>query len=156
MNRKHQPARILWIFHWVVPSLVLRIVGIMRRVHRVFEAFADLDRDLAWFVELSIFPMCDQFLVPWSRGIEPWLIWPDIQRSWSTWVAWVPRFSGYSAFSQIMHMLSALWSRDSWSDYSCSCEILRFWTLIKICVPPSLLLTKCSDYKMVQSSSSTM
>jgi hypothetical protein len=38
----------------------------MRRVHRAFKAFDDLDRDLAQFVELRIFPSCDQFLVPWS------------------------------------------------------------------------------------------
>jgi hypothetical protein len=45
----------------------------MHRVHRAFEAFDDLDRDLTRFVEQRIFPRCDQFLVPWSRGIEPWL-----------------------------------------------------------------------------------
>jgi hypothetical protein len=45
----------------------------VRRVHRAFEAFDDSDRNLARFVELKIFPRCDQFLVPWSHGIEPWL-----------------------------------------------------------------------------------
>jgi hypothetical protein len=51
---------------------VLRTVSVVRRVHRAFEAFDDSDRDLARFVELKIFPRYDQFLVPWSRGIEPW------------------------------------------------------------------------------------
>jgi hypothetical protein len=35
---------------------VLRIVSVMCRVDRAFEAFDDQDRDLAWFVELRIFP----------------------------------------------------------------------------------------------------
>jgi hypothetical protein len=48
-------------------------IGVMNRVHRAFEASDDLDRDLAQFVELRIFLRCDQFIVPWSRGIEPWL-----------------------------------------------------------------------------------
>jgi hypothetical protein len=43
---------------------VLRTVSVVRRVHRAFEAFDDSDRNLAWFVELRIFPRCDQFLVP--------------------------------------------------------------------------------------------
>jgi hypothetical protein len=47
-------------------------MGIMRQVHRAFEAFDDLDRDLTRFVEHRIFPMSDQFLVPWSRDT-----WPD-------------------------------------------------------------------------------
>jgi hypothetical protein len=50
---------------------VLKTVSIMHRVHRAFEAFDDPDQDLAQFIEPRIFPMCDQFLVPWSRGIEP-------------------------------------------------------------------------------------
>jgi hypothetical protein len=74
MNHKHKPARVVWIFYRVVLSLVLRTVSVMHQVHRTFEAFDDPDRDLAQFVELRIFPRCDQFLVPWSRGIEPWLI----------------------------------------------------------------------------------
>jgi hypothetical protein len=45
----------------------------MRRVHKAFKAINDLDWDLARFVELSVFPSCDQFLVPWSHGIEPGL-----------------------------------------------------------------------------------
>jgi hypothetical protein len=52
---------------------VLRIVSVMHRVHRAFETIDDSDRDLAWFVELRIFPKCDQFLVIWPHGIEPWL-----------------------------------------------------------------------------------
>jgi hypothetical protein len=73
MSRNHQSARTVWIFHRVVPSIVLRTVGIMRRVHRAFEAFDDPDRDLARFVELRIFPRCDQFLVSWSHDLESWL-----------------------------------------------------------------------------------
>jgi hypothetical protein len=57
---------------------VLRTVGVMRQVHRAFKAFDDLDRDLAQFVELRIFPRCDQFLVSWSRNIEPWLARLDV------------------------------------------------------------------------------
>jgi hypothetical protein len=71
MSRKHQPARAIWIFHRVVPSLVLKTMGVLCRVHRAFEAFDGLDQDLARFVELRIFPRCDQFLVPWPCGIEP-------------------------------------------------------------------------------------
>jgi hypothetical protein len=56
-----------------VLNLVLRTVGVMHQVHRVFEAFDDSDRELARFVEQRIFPWCDLFLVPWSRDIEPWL-----------------------------------------------------------------------------------
>jgi hypothetical protein len=47
MSRKHQPARAVWIFHQVVSSLVLKTVGILRLVHRAFEAFNDPDWDLA-------------------------------------------------------------------------------------------------------------
>jgi hypothetical protein len=73
MSRKHQPSRAAWIFHRVVPSLVLMTVSVMHRVHIAFEAFDNLDRDLARFVEVRIFPMCDQFLVPLSHDIESWL-----------------------------------------------------------------------------------
>jgi hypothetical protein len=72
-SRIFQPARAVWIFHQVVPSLVLRTVSVVHRVHRAFEAFDDSDRNLAQFVELRIFPRCDKFLVSWSCGIEPWL-----------------------------------------------------------------------------------
>jgi hypothetical protein len=37
------PAWAVWIFHLVAPSLVLKTVGIMCRVHRAFEAFDDSD-----------------------------------------------------------------------------------------------------------------
>jgi hypothetical protein len=50
---------------------VLKTVSIMCQVRRAFEAFDDPDRDLAQFVKLRVFPRCDPFLVPWSRGIEP-------------------------------------------------------------------------------------
>jgi hypothetical protein len=73
MSHKHQPARAAWIFHRVVPSLVLSTVSVMRQIHRAFKAFDDLDRVFARFVELRIFPKCGQFLVPWSHGIELWL-----------------------------------------------------------------------------------
>jgi hypothetical protein len=56
MSYNYQSARAVWIFHRVVPSLVLRTVSIMHRVHRAFEAFDNSDRDLAQFVELRIFP----------------------------------------------------------------------------------------------------
>jgi hypothetical protein len=74
MSHNYQSAWAVWIFHRLVSILVLRTVGVMRRIHRAFEAFDDPDGDLARFVELRIFPMCDQFLVPWSRDIEPWLV----------------------------------------------------------------------------------
>jgi hypothetical protein len=66
-------TRVVWIFQLVVPHLVLRTVSAVRRFHRAFEAFDDSDRDLARFVELRIFPRCDQLLVQWSHDIEPWL-----------------------------------------------------------------------------------
>jgi hypothetical protein len=46
-SRIYQPARAVWIFHQVAPSLVLKTVGIICRVQRVFEAFDDSDRNLA-------------------------------------------------------------------------------------------------------------
>jgi hypothetical protein len=49
---------------------VLKTVSVMHRVHRAFEAFDDPDWDLTRFVVQMIFPKCDQFLVPWSCGIE--------------------------------------------------------------------------------------
>jgi hypothetical protein len=50
---------------------VLRTISVMCQVYRAFEAFDDSDQDLALFVELRVFHRCDQFLVPWSCGIEP-------------------------------------------------------------------------------------
>ncbi len=38
----------------------------------IIEAFDDPDRDLAQFIESSVFHRCDQFLVPWPRGVEPY------------------------------------------------------------------------------------
>jgi hypothetical protein len=52
---------------------VLRTIGVVCLVHRAFKAFDDSNWVLARFVELRIFPMCDQFLVLWPHGIEPWL-----------------------------------------------------------------------------------
>jgi hypothetical protein len=100
-SRIYQPAQAVWIFHQVVPSLILRTVSIVHRFHRAFEAFDDSDRNLAQFVELRIFTRCDQFLVPRSRDIEPRLAWLDIQRPWPARVARVPSPFGYSGFSQI-------------------------------------------------------
>jgi hypothetical protein len=72
MSHKHQPARAVWIFYRVVPRLVLKTVGIIRRVHRAFETFDDPDQDLSQFIESRVFHMCDQFLVPQSCGVEPY------------------------------------------------------------------------------------
>jgi hypothetical protein len=80
-SRIYQPARAVWIFHHLVPSLVLKIVIIMCQVHTTFKAFDDSDRDLALFVERRVFPICDQFLVSCLRGIDPRITRPDIQRS---------------------------------------------------------------------------
>jgi hypothetical protein len=55
MSLNHQSAQAVWIFYRVVPSLVLRTVSVVRRVHRAFEASDDLDQDLARFVELRFF-----------------------------------------------------------------------------------------------------
>jgi hypothetical protein len=49
---------------------VLKIVGVMHRVCRAFEAFDNPNQDLTRFVEQRIFPMFDQFLVSWPRNIE--------------------------------------------------------------------------------------
>jgi hypothetical protein len=68
---KYQPALVVWIFDQVVPSLVLKTMGVMRRFHRAFEAFDDSDQELAQFIKLRIFLRCDQLLVSWPRGIEP-------------------------------------------------------------------------------------
>jgi hypothetical protein len=72
MSRKHQPARTVWIFHQVIHSLVLKTVSVMRRVHKSFEAFDDLDWDLTQFIMSRFFHRCDQFLVPWPHGVEPY------------------------------------------------------------------------------------
>jgi hypothetical protein len=70
-SHKYQPALAVWIFYQVVPSLVLKTVDVMRQIRRTFEAFDDLDQDLAQFIELRIFPRCDQLLVSWPHDIEP-------------------------------------------------------------------------------------
>jgi hypothetical protein len=38
-------------------------VGVMHQVQRAFKAFDNPDQDLAPFIELRVFPKCDQFLV---------------------------------------------------------------------------------------------
>jgi hypothetical protein len=63
-------CRVRRVFEAFDNLLILKTVGIMRRVRRVFGAFDDLDRDLAQFVVCMVFPRCDQFLVSWSRRIE--------------------------------------------------------------------------------------
>ncbi len=55
----------------MVPSLVLKTVGIVCQVLGAFEAFVDSNRNLVQFVELRGFPRRDQLLVSWSCGIEP-------------------------------------------------------------------------------------
>jgi hypothetical protein len=77
-SRIYQPARVVWIFHQVAPSLVLKTVGIMCRVRRAFEAFDDSNQNLPQFVELRVFLRRDQFLVSWPHSIEPELAWPGI------------------------------------------------------------------------------
>jgi hypothetical protein len=42
-------------FYQVVPSLVLKTVGIVCQVHRAFKAFDDSDRDLARFIDQGFF-----------------------------------------------------------------------------------------------------
>jgi hypothetical protein len=72
VNESHiyQPTQTVWIFHQVVPSLLLKTVGIMCQVRRAFEAFEDSDHNHAQFVDLRVFPRHDQFLVAWLHGIE--------------------------------------------------------------------------------------
>jgi hypothetical protein len=72
MSHKHQPARAVWIFHQVVPSLLLKTVGVVCQVRRAFEAFIDSDWDLVQFIETRVFHRYDQFLLPWLRVIEPY------------------------------------------------------------------------------------
>jgi hypothetical protein len=50
---------------------VLKIVSIMCQVRKAFEAFDNLDQNLAQFVKLRVFLKCDQFLVSWLCGIQP-------------------------------------------------------------------------------------
>jgi hypothetical protein len=54
-SRTYQPTQEVWVFHRVIPNLVLKTVGIMCRVSRAFEAFDDLDQDLAQYIELKGF-----------------------------------------------------------------------------------------------------
>jgi hypothetical protein len=70
-SRIYLPAQAVWIFHQVVPNLVLKTVDLKCRVCRAFEAFEDSDRDLAQFIELRVFSRCDQFLVSWPCGVGP-------------------------------------------------------------------------------------
>jgi hypothetical protein len=69
-SRIYQAAQVVWIFHHVARSLVLKTMGIVCRVHRAFDTFDDSYRNLAQFVELRVFRRCDQFLVSWPHGME--------------------------------------------------------------------------------------
>jgi hypothetical protein len=51
MSHNHQTTRVVWIFHRVIPNLVLRNVGIMRLAHRAFKVFDHPDLDLTQFIE---------------------------------------------------------------------------------------------------------
>jgi hypothetical protein len=57
-------------FHQVVPNLVPKVVGLMCRARSAFEFFDNSNQDLTPFIETSVFHRCDQFLVPWPRGVE--------------------------------------------------------------------------------------
>jgi hypothetical protein len=59
MSHNYQSTQAVWIFHQIVPGLVLSTVGVMRQVHRAFEAFDNPDLDLTRFVEQRIFSRCD-------------------------------------------------------------------------------------------------
>jgi hypothetical protein len=72
MSHKHKPTWAAWIFHGVVPSVVLKTVDVIYHVRRAFEAFDDPDQDLAQFIDARVFHRCDQFLVLWTSGIEPY------------------------------------------------------------------------------------
>jgi hypothetical protein len=58
-------------FHQVVFNLVPKVVGLMCRARSAFEVFDNSDQDLTQFIEIRVFHRCDQFLVPWPRGVEP-------------------------------------------------------------------------------------
>jgi hypothetical protein len=57
-------------FHQEVLNLVHKDMGIVCRTRSAFEVFDDSDRSLTQFIEIRVFHGCDQFLVPWSCGIE--------------------------------------------------------------------------------------
>jgi hypothetical protein len=158
MSRKHQPSRAVWIFHRVISSLVLRTASIMRRVHRVFKAFDDSDRDLVQFVELRIFSQVWSVLgamVARHRALARLTKHSNILIRLSCMVTESLRILRILSDHA---RLSALWSCGSWPDYSCirSREILMFWTLIESCISLSLLLTKYLGRKILQSSSPTI
>jgi hypothetical protein len=116
----HLPARSSGLdFHQVIPSLVLKIVGIVCRVHRVFEAFDDLDWDLAQFVELRFFSYM------WSV-LSAVPVWHRAEACLTRHLKTLIHLSCLGTESlQILRFvsdqtrLSALWARGSWPDYSC-------------------------------------
>jgi hypothetical protein len=73
VSRGHQTAEIVRIFHRIVSSLVLKTVGVVRRVLRAFNTFDNPDRYIAQVIELRIFPKRDKVLLPWLHGVETWI-----------------------------------------------------------------------------------
>jgi hypothetical protein len=71
MSHNHKTTWVVWIFHWTIHILVLRIVGVMHLAQRAFKVFDYLDQNLTRFVEQRIFSKCDQVIVSWLRGVEP-------------------------------------------------------------------------------------
>jgi hypothetical protein len=136
---------------------VLKLVGIMCWARRVIQGLWPLELKPCSVCQARVFYRCEQFLVTWLRGIEPKLAWPDIQRHWSsrvlgyrvppdTQVCLKPRQAKCSFVTRHMAWLLPL---------AKLCD-LRFWMLIKSCVPPSLFSIKCLGCKMLQSSGPAM
>jgi hypothetical protein len=151
VRESHAPVRSGSLdFCQAIPNLVLKVMCIMCWAYRAFEVFDDSDRDLAQFIEPRVFHRCDRFLVPWMRGIEPKLSWPDIQRPWSSRVVgyWVPPDtrvclkSRQAKCSLVTRLMAWLLPHAKLCD-------LRFWMLIKSCLPPNLFSTKCLGCKML-------
>jgi hypothetical protein len=68
----HTPVHIGSLdFHRVVPNLVPKAMSTISRAYSAFEVFDNSNQNLAQFVELRVFHVCDQFLVSWPHGIEP-------------------------------------------------------------------------------------
>jgi hypothetical protein len=117
-SHTYQTTQAVWVFHWVVPSLVLKTVGVMRQVRRAFRAFNDPDQDLAPVMELRVFPKCDQFLVSWSYDI-----WALAHLARHSKILIRLSCTGTESLRRLGFLsdhakLSALWSRASWPYYS--------------------------------------
>jgi hypothetical protein len=121
-------------FHWVVPNLLFKVVGIMCYVHKKFKVFLQLRSRPCSVCRSKGFSRCDPlgllgYRVP--QHTQVCLISRQAKCSLVTWhMAWL-----------LMHAKL--------------CD-MRFWTLIESCKPPSLFSTKCSGCKMLQSSSPAM